>query len=321
MDLSIIIVNWNSVEYLKKCIKSIFSGTKDLSFEIIVIDNASYDGCEEILRREFPKVKYVQSGKNIGFAAANNLGVRIATGKTLLFLNPDTEVIGAAINKMVANLLSAPEAGAIGCRLLNSDLSLQLSCVQPFPTILNQMLGVEWIQKRLPMLKIWGIHPLFYNRGIPKEVEVVSGACLMAKRSIFEEVGMFSTDYFMFTEDVDLCYKIKQAGCRIYFINDAEIIHHGGGSSKKHSIDSFGIILMRESIFKFLCKNRNRTYAQIYKWSFVPISGIRLVITLLLIPIMRPFDQEKRLIQIAKKWVKLLRWSLGMEKWTESLNC
>ena len=231
IDLSIIIVNWNSANYIRKCISSIYENTKGIDFEIVVVDNASYDECESILKSEFPHVIFVQSTRNIGFAKANNLGFKYSFGETLLFLNPDTEIIGPALNQMLSFLQSTPDAGAVGCKLLNSDLSLQTSCIQPYPTILNQVLDIEYLKLRCPKLKLWGIWPLFHNNGNPEEIEVVSGACIMIKRNTFDKVEQFSTDYFMYTEDIDLCYKINQAGYKIYYIDDANIIHHGGGST------------------------------------------------------------------------------------------
>src|SRR5271165_5655937 len=140
MDLSIIIVNWKSVDFLRGCLASIFSPGSSLSLEVVVVDNASYDGCEEMLSREFPQVRFIQSRENIGFARACNLGFRNSTGRVVLFLNPDTKVLGNALSSMVDGLESQSHAGAIGCKLLNGDGSLQTSCIQSFPTILNQAL-------------------------------------------------------------------------------------------------------------------------------------------------------------------------------------
>ena len=142
MDLSIVIVNWNSVDFLCKCLTSVYANSKGTSFEVIVIDNASFDGCEEMIQNEFSLVRFIQSQKNLGFARANNLASEQATGKVLLFLNPDTEVIGPALQCMVDLLESAPDAGLVGPKLLNTDLSVQMSCIQSFPSILNLALDI-----------------------------------------------------------------------------------------------------------------------------------------------------------------------------------
>ena len=207
MDLSIVIVNWNSIEYTKACIASIYSTVHDLDYEIIVVDNASQDDCS-ILSETKPSVKLVYSDRNIGFARANNLGAECAIGDKILFLNPDTLVQKDAIWRMASRLDAAPEIGVVGCRLLNADLTLQMSCVQPFPNILNQVLGIDWLKHRQPKLPLWKMQALFSeNPGSMNEVEVVSGACLMMKQDVFRKVGGFSTEYFMYAEETDLCSK------------------------------------------------------------------------------------------------------------------
>src|SRR5437899_604588 len=123
MDLSIIIVNWNSATFLRACLHSIYATSATVSFEVIVIDNASYDGAEMMVRREFPNVTFIQSKSNLGFAGANNVAFASSRGRNILFLNPDTEVIGNALNVMCSALDAIPDAGAVGCKLLNSDLS------------------------------------------------------------------------------------------------------------------------------------------------------------------------------------------------------
>jgi len=179
MDLSIIIVNWNSKEYLRKCVGSILTGTRGLDFEIIVIDSASFDGCAEMLRNEFPRVRFIQSQENLGFAKANNLAFQSAIGEFLLFLNPDTEIVGPAINLLHSALKELPDAGAVGGKLLNSDGTVQTSCVQAFPTILNQCLSAEALRQLTPKARLWGMRAIFENGGKPSEVEMISGACLI----------------------------------------------------------------------------------------------------------------------------------------------
>lgn len=155
-DLSIIIINWNSVGFLRKCLASVYANTKKTSFEVIVVDNASGDGCGDMVRAEFPEVHFVQSATNLGFAGANNLGVQYSSGKCLLFLNPDTELAGPAIDRMMEFLQSHAEAGIVGARLLNSDLSIQTSCIQNFPTVLNRVIDADLLRRLFPRLAFWG---------------------------------------------------------------------------------------------------------------------------------------------------------------------
>ncbi len=320
-DLTIIIVNWNSASYLQKCLASVYGNTKDLDFEVIVIDNASFDGCDEMIRREFPQVKFIQSKENLGFAKANNLGFDHIKGRNTLFLNPDTEVVGSAIKEMVSVLDTAPDAAIVGAKLLNSDLSVQTSCIKAYPTILNQIADAEQLRRLTPRLNLWGMRPLFEpDHGRPVEVEVVSGACLMIKREVFEQVGLFSTDYFMYSEDLDLCYKAKKAGKKVYYLGSATIVHHGGQSSKKRGGEAFVSPLMKEALLRFLEKTHGPFYAALYRLTMLLISILRIAVlgVLLSIPSAR-LDKDSLRHSLAK-WHKILRWSIGLEAWTRQVE-
>lgn len=285
-----------------------------LIYEIIVVDNASFDGSDRLLRDEFPAVIFVQLKENIGFGKANNLGFRHSSGKNLLFLNPDTVMLGQAICTMYYHLKEIPYAGAVGCTLLNSDHSIQRSCVQKFPTIPNQILDIDYLKAQLPCWKFWGINPLLSYNGSPREVEAVSGACLMVKRHIFEEIEKFTSEYFMYAEDIDLCYKINSAGYKVYYISDAKVVHHGGGSSEKRE-DNGGVVLMRESIFQFFKMRKGKFRAAGYRFSMLIAAVMRMTIigALLLLP----FNdvQRRRFRSAFTKWRNILRWSIGFERW------
>jgi GT2 family glycosyltransferase len=311
MDLSIIIVNWNSKEYVANCISSILAKTRGIEFEILVIDNASFDGCDEMLRESYPQVRYLQSEKNVGFAKANNSAFRKSFARSVLFLNPDTEVIGPAINTMYDCLWSLPGAEAVGCKLLNGDGTVQTSCVQAFPTILNQLLDSELLRAIRPKSPFWGMAPLFGAGNEPKEVEALSGACIMVKRALFEQVGLFSEDYFMYAEDIDFCYKIRCLGHNCFYVPNATVIHFGGGSTQ-NTPSEFSVVMMRESIWRFLRKTQGEVYGLGYRASML-ISAIgRIVFLMILLPV--------RIIQRSRepwraslhKWGAILTWSLGL---------
>ena len=323
MDLSIIIVNWKSVEFLKDCIASILSTTHCLNYEIIVVDNASQPLACQGLAVSNPHVKVVCSDRNIGFARANNLGLEYANGERILFLNPDTVVLGEAILEMVRTLDSSPEIGVVGCRLLNSDRSLQTTCVQRFPTLTNQLLGVEWLQKRTPGLPIWGMRALFAPKTSgPAEVDVVSGACLMARRSALVEVSGFSTDYFMYAEEADLCYKMRRAGKKICYTGKAEIVHLGGQSTKEKG-SSFSDVVMRESIFVLLRKFKGLPYATAYRMIMFLSAAVRVMMLGVVLPVAATTDWPVRredLVQALQKWTKIASWSLALEPWVHDLG-
>jgi len=320
MDLSIIIVNWNSVNYLKECLRSILHETKGIDFEIIVVDNASYDGSDQVVATEFSEVKFVQNNENGGFAKANNLGFKYSLGRNLLFLNPDTLIIGSAIRDMLEFLDSRSDAGAVGCKLLYSDLTLQLHSVQPYPTIINQVLDIDYLKIKWPHWKLWGLKPLNQENNLPEKVEVVPGACLMIKRAVFEEVGLFSEDYFMYAEDIDLCYKVNQTKRKVFFVKNAEVVHYGGASSRKEKINYFSVVLTRESVFKFLYKTRGKGTAISYRivMSFIAIG--RMGVLILAVPWANWKGQGDALRETLNKWKKILSWSIGLEKWARELR-
>jgi hypothetical protein len=296
MMLSIIIVNWKSKDFLQTCLTSVYAQTRGVAFEVIVIDSGSFDGCAEMLRERFPQVRFIQSADNLGFAKANNLATRSARGDVLLFLNPDTELPGPAIQTLLAALESLPDAGAVGAKLLNTDGTIQTSCIQSFPTILNQVLDAEVLRRRFPRSRLWGMAALFATNERPQPVEAVSGACVLVRRAAFEEVGGFSEEYFMYGEDLDLSHKLRAAGLVNYFVPAAGLVHHGGSSTAQAPSD-FSVVMMRESVWRFLRKTRGRSYAAGYRLALGMAACVRLVLL-----VGRP---------AARKWRAILKWSLG----------
>lgn len=320
MELSIIIVNWHSSFFVRKCVKSIYDSMQGISFEIIVVDNASFDDCGEMLTREFQDVQFVQSGRNIGFAGGNNLGFSHSSGSTLLFLNPDTEVIGAAINIMYSTLQSINNAGIVGCKLLNPDLSVQTTSILPYPTLLNQFMDNDYLRKLFPGCKLWGIKPLLLGDKSPVEVDAVSGACIMIKQNVFREVGLFSTDYFMYREDIDLCYKAKSAGWNTFFVSKANIIHFGGRSTNKIGDNWFSAIVMRESALRCFVKTKGKFCGWLYKITTSIAAVLRLLILVMCLTFIRNGDKRNQLKYSFAKWIRIFRWSIGLEKWARKLN-
>lgn len=318
MDLSIIIVNWNAKDYLKKCIASILALTSDITYEIVVIDSASFDGADAMLKQCYPQVRFIQSDRNIGFAKANNTAFKASSGSHILFLNPDTELVVPAINIMFDHLQKLPKAGAIGCKLLNADGSVQTSCIQSFPTIINQLLSSEFLRAVFPKSALWGMKSLFDTKNRPAEVEMLSGACIMSKRTLFERVGLFSEDYFMYAEDLDLCYKIRQAGYINYYTPDAVVIHFGGASTEKGPRD-FSVVMMRESVWRFLRKTRGRAYGLVYRTSMLISAFGRLVLLMIISPLFLVGKSRVSWYASFRKWRAILIWGLGFE--SSAMNC
>jgi GT2 family glycosyltransferase len=297
-DVSIICVNWNSVDYMRECIRSIHQFTQGLSLEIIVVDNASPDGKASQLKAEFPEITLLESKENLGFSRANNLGFRHSTGSHLLFLNPDTKLISPAINLLIDSAKSLPASGVLGCRLLNSDLSFQTSSVQKFPTILNQIFDHDSSADVPPEMGS--------AKGVP--VDMVSGACMLLPRQVFIRAGMFSEDYFMYAEDVDLCFKVRKLGLNVYYCGEATIVHFGGGSSSQTGVEQFVVVGQRTAIMQFCRKTRGPVYA----WMYRLLMGAASVARIILIGLILPFTKRPNIRWSLRKWIAIWKWAIGI---------
>jgi GT2 family glycosyltransferase len=276
---------------------------------VVVVDNDSPQRDIEQLPAEFPAMILVKSAANLGFAGANNLGFNRSRGKHLLFLNPDTRILGSAIQTVLSHAKELPRAGIVGCKLLNTDGSIQTSCIQRFPTILNQALDVEFLQLRWPQMSLWGIAPLFSHRPVPAKVEVVSGAFMMVAREVFQAVDGFSEDYFMYAEDLDLCYKVMKANFGNYYVGDAEVIHHGGKSSGQREVNEWATQMKFRSILHFCKKTRGSVYSSLFRFTLAVTAFCRLV----LIAIAFPFGKAATLKSVFSKWRAVLRIALGLD--------
>lgn len=308
-DISVIIINWNSKDYVHQCLTSLATHCRSVDYEVIVVDGASFDGCAEMLAREFPTVKFVQSTENVGFARANNLGVKHAQGHFLLLLNPDTLLLNDALGRLLDRLNSLPGAGAVGCQLLNANRTLQTSCVQAFPTVLNQALNSEYLRRRFPDWRLWGTAALKDLNGGPAVVEAISGACILLPKALFLSIGGFTEDYFMYGEDMDLCFKIKRSGRLVYFIPDTQLVHFGGGSTRQ-ATSNFATVMLHKSTGQFLRLNRGRSSAIAHRAVMTMTALVRL---LLILPLMLLGDRFVRHgTDSLRKWLAILRWSLGL---------
>ena len=314
VDLSIIIVNWNSAGLLRKCLTSIYDNVRDVGFEVLVVDNASYDGCKELIDSQYPDVRFFQNERNVGFAQANNGAVHLAKGATLLFLNSDTEVIGPAVQRMFTCINANPAAGAVGAKLLNSDGSVQSSCLQAFPSLLNQFLDAAYLRSVFPGWSLWGNGVLFRDCPDAVAVDGIVGACLMIRKAVFEELGGFHDQFFMYVEDMDLCYRLRAAGRTNYYLGTATIIHHGGQSSDAQPDKQFAAVMMRESVRSFLRIHRGPLYGTLYQCSTAVAAVCRLAA--LSVALLLPAGSEHRnsVRRALAKWRRILYWTAGLEE-------
>lgn len=239
-DLSVIIVNYNVKELLENCIQSVIAASKNLKTEIIIVDNNSFDGSVNYISNkfaDFSNVKIIPSEVNLGFAKANNLAVEKSQGKYLLILNPDTILQEDTLEKCLAYYEDTPSIGCLTCKLILPNGKLDLACRRSFPTPSVALYRIFGLSKLFPKSRIFGKYNLTYlDENQTYEVDAVVGAFMFLSKNVFELIGGFDEDYFMYGEDLDLCYKIKKAGYKIFYYSGTSIIHYKGESTKKSSV-------------------------------------------------------------------------------------
>ena len=238
MDLSVIIVNYNVRDFLGNALTSVGQALKGMEGEVIVVDNASDDGSVEMVRKRFPSVRVIAGETNIGFAAANNVALRQAKGRHLILLNPDTVVQEDTFRTIVRFLDEHPDAGLAGCRILNPDGTLQPACRRSFPTPWVAFTKISGLSALYPRSRIFGRYNLGYlDPDGTYEVDAISGSFMAVRREAYESVGGLDEEYFMYGEDLDWCFKIKQAGWKVYYVSETRIIHYKGESVRRSGID------------------------------------------------------------------------------------
>ena len=233
LELSIIIVNYNSGESLKRCLASLKESRIESPYEIIVVDNGSQEGDLKGLEEDLFNLQLIRNPKNIGFARANNQGISNSKGDHLLLLNPDTLVLKEGLDGLVKFMEEHPKAGAAGPMLLSPDGTRQPS-FRRFPSLLNVFFGrTSFLTRRFPKNPFTKSYLMMdANSQRAREVDWIMGACMILRRDAFQGVGGFDESFFLFVEDVDLCYRLKRMGWKIYYVPEVRVIHEYGASIK-----------------------------------------------------------------------------------------
>jgi GT2 family glycosyltransferase len=243
MDLSIIIVSYNTKEFLRGCIESIYKTTKNIKFEVIVVDNDSSDESVLSIKKYVSSInaenfELIENRENLGFSKANNLGVKKATGRYLLFLNPDVVVYEKTLEGMIAFMDENKDAGAATCKLVMPNGKIDDASHRGFPTPWNSFAHFSGLAKLLGKTKLFGGYNLgFKDFAKTHEIDALAGAFMVVRRKAGEEVGWWDEDYFFYGEDIDFCYMLKQAGWKIYYVPQHLVLHYKGvsGGIKKVS--------------------------------------------------------------------------------------
>jgi GT2 family glycosyltransferase len=274
VKVSVIIVSWNTREMTLECLASVFQNIGRLDAEVIVVDNASEDRTSAEIARQYPAVRVIENSSNRGFAAANNQAIRVARGEYFLLLNSDTLVRGSTIAASVEYMDERPGVGAMGCRVVNPDGTLQVSCSQE-PGLLNIALmtcGAD----RLPWPRWLGRYQMrHWNRQGEKEVPVISGCFMLVRRSAVEEVGMLDESFFFFGEETDWCMRLRARGWGVRFAPVGEIVHYGSASAVK--LREGRSVLLTKALCRLQRKHRGML-AAVGMWTLLLIfNGVRAV--------------------------------------------
>jgi GT2 family glycosyltransferase len=255
MILSVVIVTWNSEEFIRNCLDSIFLSQVNFTSEVIVVDNNSSDETAKIVEQLYPQVNLIQNKENLGYAKGNNQGIEESRGEYILLLNPDTQVLEDSLSLMYRFMEENPDAGALGPKLLNPDKTVQASC-REFPTFSTLIWEFSGLSRLFPRSRIFGGWRMgYFDFDRQREVNQPMASCLMLRRTALEDVGIFDESLAMFFNDVDLCYRIRKGGWKIFFYPETKVIHHKGGSTRKAKARM--IWLSHWAFYKFFKKHKS----------------------------------------------------------------
>lgn len=310
-ELSIIIVDWNTRDLLRDCLSSVYDETRVTSFEVFVVDNASSDGSVEMVKREFPQVRLIENRENLGFARANNQGIKQSRGSYILLLNPDTVVLSGALDKMVAFMRAHPAVDASGPMLLNPEGSLQRSTWDTsynfgwsFKFIVSQCSAIYLLLKFL----LSNLSKRETHSPHPRQVSWVVGACMMMTREAVDKVGLLDEQYFFYAEETDWFYRLKQLGGKTYFVPEVRIIHYGAQSMKQTDLRRK---YYYRSNYLFLKKHRTKMEAYLFR-IMVVIDSFVVMSAFFLLQALVKGDRRKEM-----NWGSRCRWQtlLWAIKW------
>lgn len=263
--VSIVIVNWKTPRLLAACLDSILKDEKHGQFEVWVADNNSQDESVEMLKRDYPGVNLIANAENLGFGKACNQVIPQAQGKYVLLLNPDTIITDSAISKMASYMDEHPECGAAGPQVLNPDGTLQLACRRSFPDPWAAFFRLTYLSMLFPNNKTFAKYNMTFAD--PKqvlEVDALSGSCMMVRNSLIDAVGLMDEDIFMYGEDIDWCWRIKEHGFKVIYIPDAVVYHYHGASSRLRPIGA--TINLHRGMHVFYEKHLAKKYWAPFNW-------------------------------------------------------
>lgn len=303
LDVSIIIVNWNTKALLRECLESIDVQTRGISYEIIVVDNASADHSGTMVREEFPEVILIENTDNRGFAAANNQGLAKASGRYILLLNSDTLVIENAITKTVGFADLNPRYGVVGCQVWEDDVTIQETCFL-FHSPWNMFCVTAGLSKLFPRSFFLGGDKMqYWDRKTEREVDVVSGMFMLVRREAIDDVGVLDERFFIYCEEADWCYRMRRAGWKNFFWPGAQIIHRDGGGKSTAQVNVKMEVQKVKSLLFFIRKHYGVVPEGAVRTTIVLSSLVKIVV----LAALWPLPQERNTGKIGK-FVGILRF-------------
>lgn len=307
-DLSVIIVSWNTKELLKNCLEPLFRETKKATLEVIVVDNASADGSPEMIEKEFPGVHLVRNEENLGFARANNQGIRESRGKHVFLLNPDTVVLDDAVDGMVRFLEQHAEIGGLCPKVLNGDGSVQ-SLGRTLPNLGNIFMQYFFPYKFYRALSDFLTGFKRRRKGQVFEVDGMPGAVMMVRREVFDDIGLMDEEIPLYGEDIDFCYRMKKGGWKIVCLSNYRVIHLGGRSTGLVPVESQAKAYVSQ--YHYIRKHHEQPAASAVKWMLVVSSFFRMLAWIFFR--LAGNETGRRAALKVEAYRKLVRWGAGMD--------
>lgn len=313
-DLTIVIVNWNGGQFLVRCLDSIRAHTAGSDVSVIVVDNDSKDGSREAARQRFEEVLVINSGANLGFGRANNLARKLVTTQLVLFLNPDTELLEGALENAVHCLGEHPDVGALGCRMLEPDGTVQELGLQWSMTPWTALLELLFVTNRTRQyLRRW-LPTIDPNHSA--YVRKLYGGFLLVRKDVLDAAGWFDERYFMYAEDADLSRTIPGLGWKLYYCAESVIVHVGGGVTSG-APSTFSALMKQESINRLIAKYQGPTAAMLHRFA-VLVGGLLRLAAVLIIGLAQVGPRKR---QSTTRWrasfvkqQQLVLWSLGLRR-------
>ena len=278
--MSIMVVSYNTRELTLACLQSVLDQTAGVDYVLIVVDNASADGSADAIARQIPSATLIALNENVGFARANNLAARRATGEFLLLLNPDTLLLDGAAGRALAFAQANPSAGIVGGRTFFADMSLNPTSCHGRPTPWSLLCIGTGLAKLFPRNRWFDPESLgSWQRNTPRQVDVVTGCFCLIRRSLWDALGGFDEDFFMYGEDTDLCIRARKAGSTCMICPDAKVMHYGGQSEKARADKMIRLFRAKSQLFRKHWSHGEQRFglAMLKLWAFTRMAALKLL--------------------------------------------